>query len=394
MKIEEKIEKKYEVVQKKARNRSKGLNPFFAGVDGSCLTFTENEMLGATEKVQEGFSESDILFCLPCDLKDEVYSKPPAYKHLQGLRYDPNNKPKRQSRSGEKCECVGFCGEECLNRVLYIECSGKENGKSNCNVGQDCGNRQLTQRKHKKTKVQPEQGRGWGLALLENARKGDLITEYIGEVIDPKEKERRLEEWTKDHPNDPNFYVMSLGSDWFIDARLEGNFSRFINHSCGPNCILLPINVDGFIRNGIFALRDIEAGEFLSYDYHFDTKHADRFWCRCGAPKCRGSMQGGFKNAASSDTRKSLSERWSEAKTRYEREKRFVEDFYEKALLRTNLVNMNVPAAENPEETVANGTQRRFREEAYIGRIYLWRNARKGSNFSSRLGRLKGKAKR
>eukprot|EP00594_Rhizosolenia_setigera_P019259 CAMPEP_0178979026 /NCGR_PEP_ID=MMETSP0789-20121207/25569_1 /TAXON_ID=3005 /ORGANISM="Rhizosolenia setigera, Strain CCMP 1694" /LENGTH=268 /DNA_ID=CAMNT_0020668997 /DNA_START=476 /DNA_END=1279 /DNA_ORIENTATION=- len=101
----------------------------------------------------------------------------------------------------------------------------------------------------------------------------------------------RQEKWSLDHPNDPNFYVMHLGDGWYIDARLKGNLSRFINHSCDPNCKLVPYNVAGYMRIGIFALRDIEQGEFLSYDYQFDTKqHGNEFLCRCGSQNCRGTL--------------------------------------------------------------------------------------------------------
>lgn len=66
----------------------------------------------------------------------------------------------------------------------------------------------------------------------------DLVLEYVGEVIDKQTKDDRLSEWSKEHPNDPNFYIMELQPGWFIDARLLGNMSRFINHSCDPNCKL------------------------------------------------------------------------------------------------------------------------------------------------------------
>ena len=105
------------------------------------------------------------------------------------------------------------------------------------------------------------------------------MQEYVGKVVDAATKEDILKKWSRDNPNDPNFYVMSLSKGWFIDAQEVVNLSCFINHSCDPNCILLPINMSGYMRNAIMALRDITPGEFLSYDYHFDTHHGDRFVC-------------------------------------------------------------------------------------------------------------------
>jgi hypothetical protein len=64
-----------------------------------------------------------------------------------------------------------------------------------------------------------EHGKGWGLVTVNGVSKGDLIQEYVGEVIDETTKNDRLLEWARDHPNDPNFYVMRLETGWYIDAR-------------------------------------------------------------------------------------------------------------------------------------------------------------------------------
>lgn len=48
---------------------------------------------------------------------------------------------------------------------------------------------------------------------------------------------------------------------------MQGNASRFINHSCAPNCELQRWIVKGFTHIGIMANQDIPAGTPLSYDY-------------------------------------------------------------------------------------------------------------------------------
>ena len=142
------------------------------------------------------------------------------------------------------------------------------------------------------------------------------------------------------------------------------------------------------MRNGIFANRDIAAGEFLSYDYQFDTK-LDRFVCRCGSKNCRGNMRGGpAVNNNGANSKKSKTEIWEEAKAKYERDKKFVSEHYELEENRRSQVSATVPNAENPTETVANGAQARYRYEAQRGRIFLWRNAVKGSDFVNRVSRL------
>jgi hypothetical protein len=69
-----------------------------------------------------------------------------------------------------------------------------------------------------------------------------------------------------------------------------GNNSRFINHSCDPNCELQLWLVKGRMHIGIVSLRDIEPDEPLSYDYQFDTNESNVFKCYCGTAKCRGTM--------------------------------------------------------------------------------------------------------
>jgi len=391
------VEEQQKRKAQRIKNIANKANPFLPGLVGDQLTKREESYFQMIEKFEEEEKEKTDVdegwFCLPCDVVDEVHSKPPSYRHIQTNRYDPQRKPERLQASSGVCQCINVCDDACLNRMLYMECSGECGGKSNskasnCNVGIGCGNRMIGQRKFKKCVLKREQGKGWGLVANENIRRGELVQEYVGEVIDSDEKEKRLEEWTAEHPNDPNFYMMQLSPGWFLDARLEGNLSRFANHSCDPNCDLSRVNVGGYIRNGIFAKRDIEKGEFISYDYQFDTK-LDRFVCRCGAKNCRGNMKGGV---GKDDTKaKSKAELWEEAKARYERDKKFVSEHFEREERRRSQVAATVPTAEGNSELVANGVQARFRAEAAANRIFLWRNAVRGSDFVNRSSRLEAK---
>ena len=389
--IQGQIERKADefFAEKAARKRKKlftGKNLFFPGMSGGSLTTREAQFVTKLRDTAE--LSSDLHFCLPCDVREEVYAKPPTYRHVHSLQYGPN-RPPRIAPTGDVCQCTGFCGDDCINRMLYTECYGDatKNNSTNCHVGAKCGNRQITQRKSAKCKPKREQGRGWGLIAVEKIGKGDLVQEYVGEVVDAETKEDILKKWARDHPNDPNFYVMSLSKGWFIDAREVANLSRFINHSCDPNCVLLPINVSGYMRNAIMALRDIAPGEFLSYDYHFDTRHGDRFVCRCGAAKCRGTMKGGGKSETeSSSTKSTAAQIWEAAKAGLERDRKFQKEVLDSA--RMLQCGERVPGSDNVEELVANGPQNRNRGTAKHNRIFLWRNAVQGANFASRFARL------
>src|SRR6201989_1619296 len=62
--------------------------------------------------------------------------------------------------------------------------------------------------------------------------------------------------------------------------------AMFINHSCEPNCE--SENIDG--RVFIVAIRDIAAGEELTYEYNLHDSDDDDADCHCGSTKCRGTM--------------------------------------------------------------------------------------------------------
>lgn len=420
--IELKVDEKYCNLEIQRQNKiaAKGQNSFLPGLFGDRLSKREEKLdeILQTEYAAQSASREAVIdpreimsgFCLPCDIQKEVEKQPPNFRQIYALKYDPNNRPPR-ALPRDVCHCVGHCGEDCLNRLLYVECFGDVSGGSgggngnaaaengggtnsnkikntatNCNVGPNCGNRQLGRRALKKCKPAREKGRGWGLQTLEKVCKGELVQEYIGEVIDEREKDRRLQEWTREHPNDPNFYIMALSPGWYIDARHMANLCRFVNHSCEPNCILHPINVNGHMRNGVFALRDISPGEFLSYDYHFDTKQGDRFICRCGSTHCRGTMKGGVKVEDGNALTKS--QVWEEAKAQYERDKKYVTEYFEGEETRRSQVAVMVPAADKADELVANGVQQRHRPQVIARRVFLWRSAVRGSDFDSRLRRI------
>lgn len=412
-KIESKIDEKFgEFIQKDNRRKVQkriGQNPFIPNVLGTALTTSESELLAALSRDENMCDiitpkpDNEFWFCLPCDMKHEVHSKLPTYKHVHSLQFLPNHKPPRVPPQDDVCACTNVCDENCINRLLYTECFGNtknddkntKNGtarRTNCAVGIHCGNRQLGQNSMAKCKPQREQGKGWGLILLKNALQGDLVQEYVGEVVDETTKEKRLTEWYNEHPNDPNFYLMALQSGWFIDARDVANLSRFINHSCEPNCVLQQINVNGRMRCGIFAIRDIAAGEFLSYDYHFDTRHGDRFICCCGSDKCRGTMKGGKGNDAEANNntgQKSKADIWEKAKASYERDKKFLLDYEEDRKKRCTLVGAIVPGGDS-DEYVANGAQeKKYCTFGQQQRLYLWRNIKLGNNFERRIKKLR-----
>ena len=105
---------------------------------------------------------------------------------------------------------------------------------------------------------------------------GTRIVEYIGEKISKEESIQRCAQ--------RNDYIFYLNADFDLDGNVLENFARFLNHSCSPNCSAELI--EG--RIWIVALRDIESGEELTFDYGYDLEFFREHECHCGAPNCCG----------------------------------------------------------------------------------------------------------
>ena len=105
---------------------------------------------------------------------------------------------------------------------------------------------------------------------------GARVIEYVGKRIDKAESLRRCEL--------NNECIFALDDAYDLDGNVPWNPARFLNHSCAPNC---EAELDqGWIW--IRALRDIEAGEELTFNYGYDLEDYREHPCRCGAPRCVG----------------------------------------------------------------------------------------------------------
>lgn len=130
---------------------------------------------------------------------------------------------------------------------------------------------------------------GTGVYVIKPIRAGETIVEVVGERISSEESDRRHQERDAEDGHTLMFYV---DEDTVIDCGVDSNISRFINHSCEPNCEA--VDDDG--RIFVEALRDIEVGEELVYDYRLTWESGDDpedlrvYLCRCGARSCRGTM--------------------------------------------------------------------------------------------------------
>jgi SET domain-containing protein len=117
---------------------------------------------------------------------------------------------------------------------------------------------------------------GKGVFAAQPIKKGTWILEYTGEKIS---RQKALECLAQG-----NVYIFFVGTDYDIDGNTPTNRARYINHACNPNCTSEIIG--GSIW--IIALRDIQPGEELSYDYGYELEGYGERPCRCGAENCCG----------------------------------------------------------------------------------------------------------
>jgi hypothetical protein len=130
---------------------------------------------------------------------------------------------------------------------------------------------------------------GRGVFAAKRIPKGTRVIEYLGDRISHAEADQRYE----DHnPNDNHTFLFIVDKKIVIDAGVGGNAARFINHSCDGNCESVIEDRRVFIE----TTRVLQKGEELGYDYEIgrekdDPPNVDEiFACRCGSPKCRGTM--------------------------------------------------------------------------------------------------------
>ena len=138
-------------------------------------------------------------------------------------------------------------------------------------------------------KVRRSKVHGQGVFALKRIRKGTRIIEYVGDRISHARANRRYDDHDE---NDNHTFLFAVDRNVVIDATVDGNDSRFINHSCAPNC---ESNIE-HRRVFIDCIRSIEPGEELNYDYGlmidepYTPKLLAEYPCWCGSEECRGPL--------------------------------------------------------------------------------------------------------
>jgi hypothetical protein len=139
-----------------------------------------------------------------------------------------------------------------------------------------------------KTKTSKISGRG-GFAIRP-IKKGERLMEYLGERVTHAVADSRYDDYAQKRHHT---FLFAVNRSVVIDGAVNGNEARFVNHSCDPNC-------EGTIEKArvfIEAIRDIEPGEELVYDYAYTRDGSETaddefrvYGCQCGSPQCRGTI--------------------------------------------------------------------------------------------------------
>ena len=130
---------------------------------------------------------------------------------------------------------------------------------------------------NKKVKVRSTRKYGRGVFAIKDIRKGEIIASFDGQILDDD-----FEPWTEDLYN----HAIQFEKAKWRDSK---GIARLVNHSCDPNCGIKRLF-------DIVAMRPIQKGEQLTWDYEMTEKNPDwRMRCRCGTPICR-KVIGNYKN--------------------------------------------------------------------------------------------------
>jgi SET domain-containing protein len=124
----------------------------------------------------------------------------------------------------------------------------------------------------------------FGVFALQTIPRGRKVIEYTGERLSQRQaRDRQRRTRRRGGPEIDTLF--RLNRYWSVDGAVGGSGAELINHCCDPN--LKTRRIRGHLY--YFSCRRIRPGEELTVDYRFPAK-AERAICRCGSPKCRGTI--------------------------------------------------------------------------------------------------------
>lgn len=170
-------------------------------------------------------NQSDFLETLNLQSMKRSNESVNGYGHID--RDEIINVPPKE-KLASICDCTpkDGCNVMCSNQITSVECHPKK-----CPAKEQCQNQKFRKSQLYDTEIRPTQKKGFGLFAMEPIPLGEFVCEYVGQVINSDEFQKRF----KKSLETGKFYYMSLQEGFYIDSERKGNKSRFANHSCAPN---------------------------------------------------------------------------------------------------------------------------------------------------------------
>ncbi|XP_020528003.1 uncharacterized protein LOC18442513 isoform X3 [Amborella trichopoda] len=225
------------------------------------------------------------------DNKDPTCARTEGYKgrKKEGLHYGLRG----QSKDNSGC----LVPQEQINAWLHI------NGQKSCTRGLIKPPASDTEYDCRKEYARYKQSKGWkqlvvyksgihalGLYTSQFIFRGAMVVEYVGEIVGLRVADKREAEYHSGRriQYESACYFFRIDKEHIIDATRKGGIARFVNHSCLPNCVAKVITIRNEKKVVFFAERDINPGEEITYDYHFNNEdEGKKIPCFCNSKNCR-----------------------------------------------------------------------------------------------------------
>ncbi|KAB7494773.1 Histone-lysine N-methyltransferase pr-set7 [Armadillidium nasatum] len=116
--------------------------------------------------------------------------------------------------------------------------------------------------------------KGRGVKTTRHFRKGEMVVEYVGDLIDMKEAKEREKKYSLDTSKGCYMYYFTY-QNTHIDATEEsGYLGRLVNHSRNGNLVTKAVEVQGKPHLILMAKKDLEEGTEILYDYGDRSKQS------------------------------------------------------------------------------------------------------------------------
>lgn len=202
-----------------------------------------------------------------------------AYK-FTGCACHSQGKTCQQKQKDKPCICVQLnreCDPQLCGTCGALERADPLNANHDQLHATGCQNCDLQRGVGKSLVLGQSQleGVGYGLFTAEDIDQDDFIVEYVGELITHDEgvrREARRGDVFDAHSNISYVFTLLENEGIWVDAAIYGNLSRYINHASENDkrgCNITPriLYVNGEYRIKFTAMRDIQAGEELFFNY-------------------------------------------------------------------------------------------------------------------------------